>query len=233
MPALKYRAERQAVIDTCRKMNALGINQGTSGNVSRRIDGGCLITASGIPYDTMTPEHIVELDLAGGYRGKFLPSSEWRMHQDIYVGRPEVGAVVHTHSPYATAVSCLRMDVPAFHYMVAVTGGSTLRCAQYATFGTAELSAAMLAALEGRTACLLANHGVIATGANLDKALWLAVEIETLCRQYAVARGLGQPAILDNAEMQRVLARFQSYGKQADELPPGAAPAVEPPVRRG
>jgi L-fuculose-phosphate aldolase len=232
MTGLNHLDERNAIISVCRRMNAFGINQGTSGNVSVRVPGGCLITASGISYDTMRPEHVVELDLDGGYRGDFLPSSEWRMHEDIYRERPQAGAVVHTHSMYATALSCLRRDIPAFHYMIAVAGGSTLRCSGYATFGTKELSRHMLAALEGRSACLLANHGMICHAPTLEKALGLAVEVETLCRQYSIARQMGEPVILDDAEMANVLARFASYGKQVDELEPGSVPAVEPPQRR-
>lgn len=153
------------------------------------------------------------------------------MHLDLYRARPEARAVVHTHSTHATALSCLRAEVPAFHYMVAVAGGTTLRCADYATFGTQALSDAMLAALEDRSACLLANHGVIAFGPSLDKALWLAGEIETLCHQYTVARAQGDPVILSEAEMSDVLERFRSYGKQGGELEPGSA--LAPPPRRG
>ncbi len=223
----------QGVIDTCLQMNALGINQGTSGNVSVRSGDGFLITPSGIPYDRMTPDQMVRMDLDGGYWGDWLPSSEWRMHHDLFRARPEAQAIVHTHSTYATALSCLRVEVPAFHYMIGVTGGTTLRCADYATFGTQDLSDAMLAALDGRTACLLANHGVICFGPSLEKALWLAGEIETLCHQYFVATQAGMPVILDDAEMADVLARFKSYGKQAGELAEGEAMAVTPPVRRG
>ena len=219
------------VIDTCLAMTARGINQGTSGNVSLRSGEGFLITPSGLAYETMTPDQIVAMDLDGGYWGDWLPSSEWRMHLDLYRARPEAQAVVHTHSTHATALSCLRAEVPAFHYMVAVAGGTTLRCADYATFGTQALSDAMLEALEDRTACLLANHGVIAFGPSLDKALWLAGEVETLCQQYTVACGQGDPVILSETEMEDVLTRFRSYGKQAGELPPGSP--LAPPPRRG
>ncbi len=212
-------------------MNRLGINQGTSGNVSVRVPEGFLITPSGIAYEAMTPGQIVAMDLEGGYRGKWLPSSEWRMHHDIYRARPEAGAVVHTHASYATALSCLRRDLPAFHYMIAVAGGDSLRCADYATFGTRALSEKMLAALAGRRACLLANHGMICFHDSLEKALWLAGEIETLCRQHALACQLGQAVLLEPAEMERVLARFKSYGKQAADLADGEA-AFETPIRR-
>jgi L-fuculose-phosphate aldolase len=223
---------RKRVIATCLKMNALGINQGTSGNVSVRTPGGFLITASGIAYEKMKPLHVVEMDLDGGYRGDFLPSSEWRMHLDIYRHRPEAGAIVHTHSLYATALACLRQDVPSFHYMIGVAGGTSLRCSGYAEFGTQELSDTMMAALEGRSACLLANHGQIAFGPTLDKALWLAGEVETLCHQYWAARQAGTPVILGESQMISVLARFKTYGKQPADLKPGEALAVQPPPRR-
>ena len=224
---------RTTLIETCRQMNARGINQGVSGNVSVRIDSGLLITPSGVPYDDMRPDQIARMDLDGGYWGSWLPSSEWRMHESIFRARPEAGAVIHAHSVYATALSCLRVDVPAFHYMIGVTGGSSLRCAQYATFGTEMLSRAMLTALEDRTACLLANHGMICFGPTLAKALWLAEEIETLCKQYCIVRQLGAPEILDSAEMHDVLTRFKAYGKQGHELSEDDAPAVEAPVWRG
>ena len=241
--ASKPKAKRQSrpsatttlckdIIGTCLEMNALGINQGTSGNVSARHGDGFLITPSGIPYVETSPDQIVEMDLDGGYTGELLPSSEWRMHLDLFKARPEAKAIVHTHSTYATALSCLRIEVPAFHYMIGVTGGTTLRCADYATFGTQALSDAMLVALEDRTACLLANHGMICFGPSLSKALWLAGEIETLCKQYYLACQAGTPVILDDAEMQGVLARFKTYGKQSEELCDGDAPAVEAPVRR-
>ncbi|MCV6596568.1 MAG: class II aldolase/adducin family protein [Mangrovicoccus sp.] len=223
---------RQAVIETCLKMNALGINQGSSGNVSARCDGGFLITPSGLAYEAMRPDQIVFMDLEGGYRGDFLPSSEWRMHHDLYRARPEAGAVIHTHSTHATALSCLRQDIPPFHYMIAVAGGSTLRCADYALFGTQELSQAMMAALEDRQACLLGNHGMICCAPGLDKALWLAGEIEALCHQYVIARQMEDPVILTEAQMDAVLARFQTYGKQADELSLEALAKLGMPIAR-
>jgi L-fuculose-phosphate aldolase len=205
---------RRKIVATCRRMNALGINQGTSGNVSARLGGGFLITPSGVPYERMTPGMIVAMDVKGRAHGDLLPSSEWRMHAAIYRSRPEAGAVVHCHSSHATALACLGLEIPAFHYMVAVAGGDSIRCAQYATFGTQELSDAMLKALAGRRACLLAQHGQIAFGADLDAALALAAEVETLAKQYWLARQLGEPKPLDAAEMERVLEKFRSYGRQ-------------------
>ncbi|MFN4143079.1 class II aldolase/adducin family protein [Aestuariivirga sp.] len=232
MAKLKYLDLRQAVIDTCLRMNEEGINQGTSGNVSVRTPEGFLMTASGIPYDRMKPEHVVEMDLDGGYVGEYLPSTEWRMHMDIFKHRPEAGAVVHTHSIYATALSCLRKDIPPFHYMIGIAGGTTLRCATYAEYGTQELSDAMLKAMKDRQACLLANHGQIAFGPNLEKALWRAGEVETLCHQYWAALQAGKPVLLNERQMKTVLARFKTYGKQPDELKTGDALSVIGPVRR-
>jgi len=232
MAKTKYADLKKKVIWVCRQMNEMGINQGTSGNVSARTDEGFIITASGIPYDVMDFEHIVEMDLEGGYYGKYLPSTEWRMHMDIFKARPEASAIVHTHSIYATALATLRKDIPAFHYMIGVTGGASLRVSDYAEFGTQALSDTMLEALKDRTACLLANHGQIAFGPNLDKALWLAGEIETLCQQYWAATLAGKPVILSDAQMKTVLARFKTYGKQAGELKSGEALAVIAPTRR-
>lgn len=223
---------RQAIVGTCLRMNALGINHGISGNVSARCGDGFLVTPSGIPYERMAPEQIVPMDLDSGYRGEWLPSSEWRMHMDIYAARVEAQAIVHTHSTYATALSCLRRDVPAYHYMIGVTGGSTLRCSGYATFGTQALSDTMMTALRNRSACLLANHGMICFGPDLARALWLAVEVEALCKQYFIACQAGDPLILDDEEIATVLARFRAYGKQAADLDDGDAPAVEAPTRR-
>lgn len=207
----------QAVIDAALAMNAAGINQGKSGNVSARsVDGlAMLITPSGVAYDTLTPEAIVRVRLEDGEaEGALLPSSEWRMHRDIYAARADAGGIVHTHAPHATALSCRREGIPAFHYMVAVAGGADIRCADYATFGTQALSDHMLAALEGRTACLLANHGMIGFAADPARALALAVEVEALARQYLLARQLGAPHILSDAEMAAVLERFRTYGEQ-------------------
>ncbi len=218
MPDWTELALRQEIIDTCLAMNAYGINQGTSGNVSARWRDGLLITPSALAYDEMRPDDVVFLPLkteepsAGPRR----PSSEWRMHRDILASREEVGAVVHTHSIYATALSILGEQIPAHHYMVALSGGGSIRCATYATYGTEELSQNALEALEGRTCCLLANHGVIATGPNLKKALWLAGEIETLAKQYVIARQLGEPFLLSEAEIQNVLERFADYGHSGE-----------------
>lgn len=213
---------RQDIVETSARINSLGLNQGTSGNVSARTGDGFLITPSGIAYETMTCDQIVPMDLGGQHSGDWLPSSEWRMHLDIYRGRPEAKAIVHVHSCHATALSCLRLEIPSFHYMIAVAGGTTIRCADYATFGTQELSDQMMIALQDRSGCLLANHGQICFGPSLEKALWLASEIEALCKQYWIARQIGEPVILDEDEMATVIARFQTYGKQKNETPEAA-----------
>jgi L-fuculose-phosphate aldolase len=205
----------QAVIDTCLAMNTQGINQGSAGNISQRFEDGFLITPSGMSYDRLQAEDIVYVDMDGGFRNSLEPSSEWRMHRDIYANHPSAGAVLHAHSTFATALSCLRLDIPAFHYMVAVAGGVDIRCADYALFGTQALSDNMLAALTDRRACLLGTHGMICFHHNLDKALWLGVEVETLARQYWHARQAGEPVILSAAQMAEVLEKFKTYGKQS------------------
>ena len=212
MAGLTRIRERRAIIAACLRMNAEGLNQGTSGNVSVRAPGGMLITPSGVPYAETDPAQIVFVAEDGAWSGDWRPSSEWRMHRDIYRPRPEAEAVVHVHSTCATALSCLRRGIPAFHYMVAAAGGRDIRCADYATFGSQELSDATIAALDGRRACLLANHGQIAFGPSLEQALWLAGEVEALARQLVAAESLGPPVILPDEEMDRVMARFRDYG---------------------
>jgi L-fuculose-phosphate aldolase len=213
----KEQAKRQSIIDACRQMNSLGINQGTSGNISLRHGEGMLITPTSVPYDTMQAEQIVFMKLDGGpgTTGQ-RPSSEWRFHRDILKARPEVNAVVHAHPPYVTMLAIMGMEIPPIHYMIACAGGDTIRCASYATFGTEELSQAAVAALEDRSACLLAHHGMIAVGASLAKAMWLAVEVETLARQYHGCLQIGTPPKLSKAEIENVRARMAGYGA-ADE----------------
>ena len=213
-------ALREAVVATARAMNGLGINRGKSGNVSARWrDGdfdGYLITPTGLPYGETEAEDIVAMPMEGAAdaaRGTRLPSSEWRFHRDIYRARPEANAIVHAHAPFATSLACLHRGIPAFHYMVAVAGGNDIRCAPYATFGTQALSDHATAALEGRRACLLANHGMIAVGATLAAALALAVEVETLAEVYWRALQIGAPVLLSDAEMQTVVAKFRTYGQ--------------------
>lgn len=203
---------RGEIIRVCREMNALRINQGMSGNVGLRVPGGLLISPSGRPYDGLRPEDIVFMHEDGRVpEGQRKPSSEWRMHRDVLVARPQAMAIVHVHAPSATAISCLRRSIPAFHYMVAVAGGDSIRCADYATFGTEALAQNALKALEDRTACLLANHGMLALGSSASEALALAVEVEALADQYRRALQIGEPVLLPPEEMQRVLAAFADY----------------------
>jgi L-fuculose-phosphate aldolase len=213
-----FARERRDIIGACRQMNALGINQGRAGNISLRVKGGLLVTPSGMPYDAMAPADIVFMKANGTVPpGQREPSSEWRFHHDILAGRPEVGAVVHTHAMFATTLSCLHMEIPAFHYMVAVAGGDTIRCAPYATFGTQALSDHAVKALAGRKACLLANHGMIAVGETLAKAMALAVEVESLAAQYWRALQVGKPVLLSKKEMRLVLEKFSTYGHQGED----------------
>jgi L-fuculose-phosphate aldolase len=204
--------KRQSIIEACRRMNALGVNQGTSGNISVRHEQGMLVTPTSMSYDAMSPDDIVYMSMDGAPVGKRQPSSEWRFHLDILRARADVNAVVHTHPPYCTSLSILERPIPPIHYMVAVAGGSDIRCAPYATFGTEALSANALVALEGRKACLLAHHGMIATGATLDKAMWLTVEVETLARQYLTCLQVQEPPLLPVEEIDIVIARMSNYG---------------------
>lgn len=192
-------------------MNRIGLNQGTSGNLSARLESGFLVTPSGLPYESMTADDVVLLSWDGDHEPGERPSSEWRFHRDILAKRPEAGAVLHVHAMFATVLACLGLGIPAFHYMVAVAGGADIRCAPYATFGSQELSDHAVRALEGRDACLLANHGLIVLGATPAGALDLAREVETLAAQYWRARLIGEPNLLDAAEMDRVLAKFADY----------------------
>ena len=211
------RELRTDIIVKSRWMNDSGLNQGTSGNVSARYEDQMLITPSGIPYDDLEPESIASMPIDGEYgkwEGPFKPSSEWRFHLDIMKARPEVNAVVHTHSTYAATLAMARRDIPAAHYMVAIFGGDSVRCSDYATYGTKELSDYALKALEGRNACLLANHGMLVTGPNLEKAMWLALELETLCRQYYQTLLIGGPVVLSEKDIADTMKSIASYGLQ-------------------
>jgi L-fuculose-phosphate aldolase len=206
---------RALVIDACRELTRRGLTHGRSGNVSVRCDERrFFVSPSGMDYEALRDDDVPLMDLDGRWFGRCRPSSEWRFHRDIFQSRHDVGAIVHTHSPRATALACTGRSIPAFHYMVAVAGGHDIRCAPYYRFGTQELSDAALAALHNRKACLLANHGVIATGADLASAVSLAGEVENLALQYCVALSLGGVSILDEAEMCRVVEKFRTYGQQ-------------------
>lgn len=233
-------ALRQGIIGKCRWMNAAGLNQGTSGNISARYKDVMLITPSATPYEALEPEMVAAMPLEGEYgswEGPLKPSTEWRFHLDIMRARPEIGAIVHTHSTYATVLGIARKSIPSCHYMIAAFGGMDIRCADYATYGTKELSVNALKALEGRTGCILANHGMIATGASLEKAMWLAVELETIAKQYYLSLSIGGPVLLSEAEIEDTRRGFSTYGLQehkqptkakAVAAPKAAAPAAKP-----
>lgn len=217
---------RQSIVMACREMTATGINQGTSGNISVRVDDGILLTPSGLPYDRMTPEDIVFMDWEGGWTAPEgnVPSTEWRFHLDILKAKPEAGAVVHAHPTYCTILAIMHRSIPAIHYMIAAAGGNDIPCAPYAQYGTAELSRLALESLADRRACLLAHHGLIATGVNLRKAMWLAVEAEALARQYHGCLQIGTPPLLPDEEIDSILKRWGQYGlrdREAPVAPPG------------
>jgi len=205
--------QRLALIEAAQKMEAPGLNRGTAGNLSVRTEAGILITPSAIPYDRLTPDMLPLLQLDGSYRGAYRPSSEWRFHLDIFRARPEIGGIVHNHAPHATALAMARREIPACHYMIARFGGGPIRVAPYALFGTAELSAYVLAALEGRTACLMANHGCIVTGPTIEAALAAAAELEFLAQQYILSLAAGGPTLLSEAEIAAAIEQFATaYG---------------------
>lgn len=219
-PANDRLALRCALIAHAQRMAPAQLNRGSAGNLSVRAmhagRSGYLITPTGMTYADLTPDDLVFIGLDGNAHGQRKPSSEWRFHHDVYATRPEAGAILHAHSPFAVTLACLRREIPPFHYMIARFGGDTLRCADYATFGTQALSDAALAALENRCACLLANHGLLVFGSDLGHAFDLAVEAEELCEQYWRACTIGNPVLLDADEMRRVLAKFATYGQQPD-----------------
>ena len=203
---------REQIVQLARKLDSLGLNRGTSGNCSVRTERGFFITPSGVSVEDLTLEKIVEMDLCGKTLSDGKSSSEWRFHKDIYAEKKSVNAIVHVHSCYATALSCFRQDVPAFHYMIAVAGGDSIKCAPYALFGSQMLSDNAVLALEKRKACLLSNHGMIATGLSTADALALAIEVESLCEQYLIALQAGVPVLLTKNEMREVTQQFKGYG---------------------
>jgi L-fuculose-phosphate aldolase len=209
---------REAVLDAARAMSVSRLSPGCSGNVSARLGEGMVITPSGVAYEGMSADDLVRVAGDGTPEAhRYKPSSEWRFHLAVYAARPEAGAIVHTHSRHATVLACAEKTIPAFHYMVAVAGGSDIRCSPYATFGTKELADYVVAALEGRRACLMAHHGQLAFGKSPQAALELAGEVEELAAQYCELLKIGGGAILDNAEMARVLERFKTYGAGSED----------------
>jgi L-fuculose-phosphate aldolase len=204
---------RRNIVEVARKLVDLGLNRSSSGNIGVRQDESFLVTPSGVLAEEMKPSDMVKMDFSGEVQGVGKASSEWRFHRDILVARSEIGAVIHTHSQYATSLSCLNLEIPAFHYMIAVAGGCNIRCAPYALFGSQSLSDLALQALENRKACLLGNHGLIALGKDLTEALAVAVEVESLCEQYWIALQLGEPNILTDNQMSEVLEKFKDYSR--------------------
>jgi L-fuculose-phosphate aldolase len=205
---------REQLVKTTQKLVALGLNKGTSGNCSVRNKAGFIITPSGVDAEEITPNNMVNMQLDGSVEANKKPSSEWFFHRDIYQQRPEINAVIHTHSMFATTIACLHKDIPSFHYMIAIAGGDHIRCAPYALFGTQALSDAAILALIDRKACLLANHGMIAIGASLEEALAITVEVENLCEQYwRLLQVTPTPPLLTIDEMQAVFKQFEGYGK--------------------
>lgn len=209
---------REDMVAVCRRMNASGINQGTAGNVSVRNPKGFLVTPTSLPYDMMRPNDLVQMYFDGSYEGERRPSSEWRFHRDILASRQDIDCVLHCHSVYATTLAVHHKTIPSFHYMTGVAGGTTIRCARYATFGTQALSDAAIEALQDRLACLLGQHGQISLGKTPAAALALAIEVETLSRLYVQALTLGEPPVLDDEEMARVIQQMKnmSYGQAPD-----------------
>ncbi len=209
-------ALRQRVIDTARAMEARGLNQGTSGNISVRTEGAILITPSAIPYAAMEPSMIARLPIEDGpAEGPCAPSTEWHLHRALHRARPDARAVIHAHPVHGTAIAMTRQPIPACHYMVAAFGGHDVPVAQYATFGSAALSDAVIRAMEGRSACLMANHGATVVGDSLSRALWRLEELETLARGYILARQVGEPHILSETEIEETLVKFADYGLRA------------------
>jgi L-fuculose-phosphate aldolase len=207
---------REALAALYRELGRLGLNVASSGNVSARTAHGLLITPTGARVDGVTAETVVEMDLQGQFAGPLLPSSEWEMHAEIYRRTPQANVIVHTHSDAATALACLGEGLPPFHYMLAEFGGTDIRCAAYATFGTPALARLAGEAIEGRTACLLANHGMICHGADHAAALTTAIRLETLARQYLLARSVGTPRLLNALEMEEARLRYRTYGQQPE-----------------
>jgi len=209
--------KRKEVIKYSIKLNTTNLSPLRSGNISvRSIENsieGFLITPSGKKYDTLKEEDIVFVSSDGNHDTNLKPSSEWRFHKDIYLKKSDAKAIVHAHSPHASAVSAHGKDIPAFHYMIALAGGDSIKCAKYATFGTQELSDSIIYALENRKACLISNHGQVAFGENLESAFELAEELENICHQYINTIRLGVPKILSSSEMDVILEKVKNYKK--------------------
>lgn len=208
---MDFPDQRRDLLDTARSVNRRGLSQGTTGNLSVRLADGFLITPSALPYETCRAEDMILMGMDGEVRGQRKPSTEWRLHWDVYTSRPEAGAILHAHPPWCTTLACLEREIPAFHYMVAMAGGDNIRCAPYAIFGSQALSDSVLTALRERTACLLAHHGMVCFAATLDRVLALGLEIEALAGVYVRTLQIGEPKLLGPDEMRKVLDRFADY----------------------
>ncbi len=208
---MDFPDQRRDLLDTARSVNRRGLSQGTTGNLSVRLADGFLITPSALPYETCRAGDMVLMGMDGEVRGQRKPSTEWRLHRDVYANRPEAGAILHAHPPWCTTLACLEREIPAFHYMVAMAGGDNIRCAPYAIFGSQALSDSVLTALRERTACLLAHHGMVCFAATLDRVLALGLEIEALAGVYVRTLQIGEPKLLGPDEMRKVLDRFADY----------------------
>lgn len=204
--------KRQAIIDHCLKMNSSGLNQGTSGNISIRHDEGLLISPTARPYEGLTPADITYLEMDGTAHGPWKPSSEWRFHRDILQSRPNTNAVIHAQPTFCTTLAIMGRGIPAIHYMVAIFGGTDIRCAPYAIYGSEELSKLAVEAMDGRNACLLGHHGMIAAGSNIEQTFWLSEELETLARQYHGCLQIGEPPLLSDQQIQDVIEKLSGYG---------------------
>ena len=212
---------QRQLLELSLRLQSLGLNEGSSGTCSIRHHDGFFITPSGLNPKVMHEDDMVFMDFNGtiqsNQKAAREPSSEWRFHHDILKLRIDANVVIHTHSTFASTLSLFRRDIPAFHYMIAVAGGNSIRCSAYALFGTQALSDEAIKALDNRKACLLANHGLIVVGRDIEDALNITCEIERLCEQYVLALQIGSPSILSNQEMDEVIYRFKSYGSWSND----------------
>jgi L-fuculose-phosphate aldolase len=212
---------RGAMLAALRQLDVRGLNRGSTGNLSQRLGDGMLITPTGMGADDIGPDDLVWLGWDGTRHGALKPSSEWHFHQALYRARPELNAIVHTHATHGTALACLRRELPAFHYMVAVAGGDSVRCAPYRLFGTEALSDTVVEAMHDRKACLLATHGIVTAGTTLREAMKVMTEVESLCQTYLAALAVGEPPMLSAAEMAEVIEKFRHYGQGPVVADPG------------
>ena len=211
---IKEENLRKKIIDTCLKIEIKKLNQGKTGNVSHRWRNGILITPSGIDYDKLNYKDIVFVDINGKAVGERLPSSEWRFHLNIIKNRKEVDSIIHNHPVYGTGFSMLRKEIKSFHYLIGLFGGVNIRCTKFMMPGSESLSNEILISLKKRKACLIANHGVVTIGKNLDEAFYLAEQFEALCKQITIAKINGKPKLIDEKKMTIILKKLKNYSKE-------------------